>query len=53
MHGMPLKVHNNFAKPIPITGMSKKLCAGVMLDRLSPCRFGVNPKKALQQGILR
>ena len=23
MHGMPLKVHNNFAKPMPITGMSK------------------------------
>ena len=35
MHGMPLKVHNNFTKPMAITSTSKKLCAGVMLDRLS------------------
>ena len=31
-----------------ITGMSKKLCAGVMLDRLNPCRFRFKPKNTLQ-----
>ena len=53
MLGMLLKVHNNFAKPMAITGISKKLYAGVMLDRLNPCRFRFKPKNTLQQGTFR